>query len=149
LSDRKYRHQGYQDSDRDRNREKRPDRPAQPKPPSDMPRPGRGMEGSANEVYRCSGCGTALPPDMAVTPEALCVSCFSPLHCCRNCNSFDSSARFECRQPIPAPMPGKSTRNECNFFQMRAVLDATGRRSATAEGGPPDPRKAFDALFKK
>ncbi len=138
------------DSDRQKRDDKpRQDRPQQPRPPSDMPRPGRGMERSASEVYRCSGCGTPLLPGLAVTPEALCLSCMTPLHCCRNCNYFDTSSRFECRQAIPAPMPSKTAGNDCVFFQMRAVLDATGRRSAQGGGGPQDPKKAFDALFKK
>jgi hypothetical protein len=151
MSERKYRHRGYMDSDRDANREGKKDRPAEkrePRPPADLPRPGRGMERAASEVSRCSSCGNTLDPGFHVAHDTNCPHCFSPLHCCRNCNFFDSSARFQCSRPIAAPIPVKTSANSCQEFQMRSVLDATGRRASTA-GGPADPRKAFDALFKK
>jgi len=149
MSDRKYRHRGYMDSDRkDDDRSRGGDKPREPRPPRDLPRPGRGMERSAVEVYRCSACGTSLAPGFVVMPDSVCSSCGAALHCCRNCRYFDTSARYECRQEIPAPISSKSTGNECDLFHMRAVLDATGRRAATT-GGPADPRKAFDDLFRK
>ena len=148
MSERKYRHRGYMDSGRDDRRERRPQEKRAPRPPEDLPRPGRGMERSASEVYRCSSCGNALAPGFVVTAESTCSSCGAPLHCCRNCAYFDTSARFECTQPIPAPIPGKGSANSCDFFKMRAVLDATGRRAA-GPGGFADPRQAFDALFSK
>lgn len=104
------------------------------------------------EVYRCSSCGTALQPGTVVASDSRCASCSAALHCCRNCTFFDTSARYECTQPITEPISGKASANACGLFQMRAVLDATGRRAAGGAGGvggPSDPRKAFDALFKK
>ena len=151
MAERKYRQRGYMDGygRDDRAKQRPPQKPREPRPPADLPRPGRGMERSANEVHRCSSCGTTLMPGFLVTPESGCPSCGAALHCCRNCNFFDTSARYECAQPVPAAISSKSAGNQCEFFQMRAVLDATGRRSAAPGGGPADPRKAFDALFKK
>ena len=151
MSERKYRHSGYMDSDRDANRAKKREKPPEkrePRPPADLPRLGRGMERSASEVSRCSSCGNALEPGFHASPDTSCPHCFSPLHCCRNCNFFDTSARFQCAQPILAPISVKTSANSCDLFRMRSVLDATGRRAATP-GGPSDPKKAFDALFKK
>src|SRR5213593_533374 len=128
MSERKYRHRGYMDSHgRDDRRERRPPQQKRaPRPPEDLPRPGRGMERSANEVNRCSTCGNSLMPGFVVSPDSTCPSCSAALHCCRNCNFFDTSARYECTQPIPAPLPSKTAANSCELFQMRAVLDATG-----------------------
>ena len=153
MSERKYRHSGYMDSSYNRNdRKERPPQQKRERPLQDLPRPGRGMERSAMEVTRCSSCGTALQPGTVVSPDSCCSSCAAPLHCCRNCSFFDTSTRYECAQPIAAAIPGKAAPNACESFQMRAVLDATGRRSVASTagaGGPADPRAAFDALFKK
>jgi hypothetical protein len=68
---------------------------------------------------------------------------------------FDSGARFECREPITVKVMSKTVANECPSYRPSTVLDATGRRIATApaspSGEPPKSpgRAAFEALFKK
>lgn len=148
MSERKYRHRGYMDSHGREDRDRRPKPKREPRPPADLPRKGRGMERSANEVSRCSVCGKTLMAGFVVSPGSSCPSCNASLHSCRNCRHFDTSARYQCTQPIEAPIGDKTADNLCGSFEMRTVLDATGRRAAS-RGGPSDPRKAFDDLFKK
>src|SRR5712692_8258582 len=107
MSDRKYRQRGYQDDQRGREpkrgvpggepapQERAPGRPLQdaagPKTPNLM---------ASHEVFRCARCGIDL-------------------HACIQCASFDTSARFECTQPIAARVAPKDARNTCTFFAAR------------------------------
>jgi hypothetical protein len=136
----KYRQRGYKDSER----EDRPERPRGPKKPRG---PREVYTREANTVWRCADCGHQMPVPASVPSSETCPSCSRPLHSCRNCTHFDTSARFECKEPIPAPVRSKNQANECDRFAPAVVLDATGRRTSTA--GPTDARAAFDALFKK
>jgi hypothetical protein len=68
------------------------------------------------------------------------------LHACIHCASFDSGARFECRQTIPARVSPKDVANTCSLFAPRISVEReTG--SQPAAGGS-SARKAFDDLFK-
>jgi len=70
---------------------------------------------------------------------------------------FDTSARFECTQPIPERIPRKGERNDCTFFEFRVTIEKdttpTGQgpsAAATTDSvRPSEARKAFDDLFKK
>jgi hypothetical protein len=140
----KYRQRGYRDSekkqekDRDRHQE-REDR--------DAARQVRhGMQRTASVVMRCADCGHQTSGQIEVLYDTECDSCKSALHNCRNCASFDTGSRFECRQEIPKRIPSKTAGNFCDLYEPRAVLDATGTRADTKA---PNPRDAFDDLFKK
>lgn len=132
----KYRQPGYRDSEYEEERKR--DR-ARPKGPREI------TTREASAVWRCAECGHQMTVPGSVAGDATCPSCSRPLHACRNCKHFDTSARFECRQPVPAPVRSKTQANDCTFFAPAAVLDATGRRL----GGPSGARAAFEALFKK
>jgi hypothetical protein len=144
MSDRKYRHRGYQDDDRDREHQQRQ------RPKTDgvkrydgAPR-GRGVGTPTAVAFKCSRCGHDAG-DIKVKPDTTCSSCGSPLHSCSNCSFFNTGARFECQKPIAKRIESKSKTNECKFFKPKAVRDL---RSAQPEK-PNDARSAFDALFKK
>jgi hypothetical protein len=151
MGDRKYRHRGYQDDDRDRDR----DRQQRPRPTDDRGRPrvegaprGRGVGLPTEVTFKCANCGHAMK-HATVELDTRCPSCGKPLHTCTNCGSFDTSARFECRKPIPERLESKVKANRCEHFQPKAMRDL---RSAKPEAGvtsPSDARAAFDALFKK
>jgi hypothetical protein len=147
MSDRKYRHRGYQDDDRDR--EPRRDRPKQsgPRRYDDAPR-GRGLGAPTKVSFKCARCGRDLV-NIKVEADTTCPGCRSPLHSCSNCTFFDTGARFECRKPIEARVESKTKANECTFFQPKAVRDLALKPSDGGGGKPNDPRAAFDALFKK
>jgi hypothetical protein len=154
LSDRKYRHKGYQDSG------------SKPySPPSNTPREfrpervegaprGRTAGGFGPEAFKCSKCGNAQRALGLVEIEfdSVCEKCQADLHSCWNCKNFDTMTRWECRESpsIPARVSPKDLKNQCTMFMAKMVADlsadkGTGMRAET----PDDARKAFEALFKK
>ena len=140
MSDRKYRQRGYQDEPRDRDR-------AAPKPPQ-PPGPREKPEGpktpnlmASHEVFRCARCGNRLA--LPVELDSRCARCGVDLHSCIQCVSFDTSARFECTQAIPARVTPKDARNTCARFSARTTVE---RQTGTQ--GPTSARQAFDDLFK-
>ena len=149
---RKYRHQGYQDSDREPDRERGPRsdyRSLTPEEKIQRRSLRRATQREANEVVRCHHCGRSAAGLEAIAPDTRCPYCRTPLHCCRTCNHFDSASRWQCRAEIPQAIPGKSEANDCAHYRPRLVLDATGRRSQQADGKSDDPRSQFENLFKK
>jgi hypothetical protein len=160
-SDRKYKQNGYMDSERDRSafRDDRPKQPNGPRPPLDItgPRLPRLVQHVA--ASRCFNCATTLPPDMA---SGNCPKCNAEFHCCKQCTFFEPSTRFQCTKPIPVRIPLKDKNNDCALFKPRVTVarDGTEAQSAppptpAANAGPPAPRSAddarnaFDKLFKK
>src|SRR5262245_29290479 len=106
MSERKYRQHGYQDNDRDRPKPKPQERA--PKGSREGPRPMH-MPGF-QEVLRCAMCGAVVPPPVDITFESACPKCRADLRSCKNCRNFDTSARFECTQPIPERITKKDIR---------------------------------------
>ena len=139
--DRKYRQRGYQDSDRDRG-EKRTGHAPGPKPERIGPKtpvlPG------THSVSRCGGCGVILAAD--VDFQGKCPKCGFELHSCKQCAYFDTSARFECTQPILTCITKKNSRNECTYYALRLTVEKQTKPGAER---PDDPRMAFENLFKK
>lgn len=150
--DRKYSHKGYQDSSRDERDRPRKQPPAKALTPEERAQQRslrHAIQREANEVLRCPNCGRNVPASGAVAPETACPHCGSPLHACRACSNFDSSARWECRAPITAPVMEKSKANTCALFAARLVLDTTGKRTGSTGGSSNDPKSQFDSLFKR
>jgi hypothetical protein len=157
--DRKYRHRGYEDRDRDgreKNRERR-DKPADAPRPKQQdllgPRTPR-MVGTVMRA-RCSNCGAVLAPGF--DPAGKCPRCQAEIHCCKQCVHFDTGKQFECTQPIPERITKKDAKNECTFFELRMNVEkdtspvtyASNAPAAPSPGRPNDARKAFEDLFKK
>ncbi|HLI31071.1 MAG TPA: hypothetical protein VKV79_08240 [Terriglobia bacterium] len=134
---RKYKQRGYMDSGSGR-REERSGQKNENFGPKTPQMPGKYL------VFRCSSCGTVLSPGF--DPKGKCPQCGFELHSCKQCTHFDPSARFECTQPITARIPKKDGPNECNYFSPRMTLE---RQTSTGAPTPDDPRKAFEALFRK
>ena len=149
MSDRKYRQRGYQDdSPRDKNR----GGPSAPRTPEERA-PGRQLQSASgpktpnlmasHEVFRCARCGNKL--SLPVGADDRCARCGVGVHCCINCVSFDTSARFECAQPtLTARVSPKDGGNVCTLFEARTTVE---RQTGTPQG-PPSARQAFDDLFK-
>lgn len=152
MSDRKYRHRGYQDDGDDRPRP-RPKGGGGPGRFEGAPR-GRGVGIPAEAVFKCARCGTVQTLE-EVMPESTCPKCSSALHSCANCAFFDTGRRFECRKPIEARVESKTRDNECEFYQPKMIRDLkpSSRPSEPVPQASPktptDARAAFDALFKK
>ena len=147
---RKYRHNGYQDSDRDddRRRGKAPPRQSLTEEERIQRRSMRhAIDREAKEVVRCHNCGRNVQNLGSITKTTACPHCRALLHCCRTCVHFDSAARWQCKVDIPAAIGDKNEANECGKYEARLVLDVTGRR--TTGPGSGDPRSQFDSLFKR
>ena len=138
--DRKYRQRGYQDSGSGSERRRAPQGPREKK---EGPR-GRGLGAPTETAFRCGSCGERqVAPEIA--PDAICGKCGQPLHTCSNCQHFDTSTRWECRQTIPERIAKKTAANACPLFAPKAVQEFAKDRDRPA---PTDARAAFDALFK-
>jgi hypothetical protein len=129
-------------------------RPQEPRPRRELlgPKTPR-MVGTVLRA-RCANCGAVLMPGF--DPSGQCPRCQFELHCCKQCVHFDTSARFECTQPIPERIPRKDARNECPFFEFRMTVEkdtspTAAASTVTLSGSlrPADARKAFEDLFKK
>jgi ribosomal protein S27E len=146
MTDRKYRQRGYQDDPREPRREHKPavkekkeyaPRGQPPVAPKTFNMPG------FREVVRCTRCGHELTVAAAWSVDARCERCGADLHTCAQCVHFDTSAAFECQQPVPVRVSPKDARNECGLFEPRMTVERETRSAA-----PTGARKAFDDLFK-
>jgi hypothetical protein len=152
VSDRKYRHNGYQDGGGYSSQ--KPSRPSGP--PQELFRPqrlegaprGRTAGGFGPEAFKCNKCGELQNMLGELTPDSSCMKCSADLHTCGNCRFFDTTTLWECRENIPARVTGKHARNECTFFSPKIVKDLSADKTRAPQT-PDDARKAFDALFKK
>jgi hypothetical protein len=158
-SDRKYRQNGYMDSDREsRNHREDRQKPQGPRLPIDVtgPRLPRLVQHVA--ASRCFNCSTALPADIVFT--GTCPKCNAELHCCKQCTHFEPSTRFQCLKPIPVRIALKDKANECTLFAPRVTVAREGTSNGQqappptavntpAPRNPEDARSAFDRLFKK
>jgi hypothetical protein len=138
MSERKYGQRGYMEDD---SPEKGPRQPAGPRERSEKPR-GRGLGAPSKTVFRCNRCGHDLDVVEAMAVEAVCESCGDDVHTCTNCSSFDTSARFECRQEIPSPIRSKAKRNDCEVFSPKTTKVFDKDKPALDEA-----KSAFDSLF--
>jgi hypothetical protein len=147
---RKYRQRGYQDSDREERERRKPPPKKKPLTPEEKAQR-RGLRHAtkreANEVVRCPDCGNNVQAIGAIMPETTCPRCSTALHCCRACLHFDPRARWECRADITERVPDKMKANDCETFDPRLVLDATGKRLEAKSSN--DPRSRFEDLFKR
>jgi hypothetical protein len=141
MSDRKYRHRGYMDNDREPQRRES----QQPKPqskPADREGPRSPRMMAFGEAVKCASCGAKAPSSISL--EASCPNCKAELHTCRQCAHFDPSAHFECRKTISARIVNKNARNTCELFGARTIVERQ-----TSSGAPTDAKAAFAKLFKK
>lgn len=141
MSDRKYRHRGYQDNDRDSEPRSR----LGPKPERREGPRGRSVGLDANAVFKCNRCATVVLSLEDFTPESTCSKCGSELHTCMHCADYDPQAPFECRAGVSERVTRKQRKNDCELFRPKVVLDLTGKKPET----PGDARSAFDKLFGK
>ena len=114
-----------------------------PKRPKDEPRHIQ-MPGTRTTT-RCALCGALIQP--LDESSGQCSQCGASLHSCKQCTYFDTSARYECQQPIPERIAHKDAANRCAYFALRVRVE---RETASAGvSRPEDARKAFERLFKK
>lgn len=140
MSDRKYRHRGYMDSDRDSHKQQPQSTPQSKPQDREGPRSPKMM--GFGESINCAMCGVKTPQSIGL--ESTCPKCRADLHTCRQCTYFDPGAHFECGKPIPKKIVNKISRNTCELFVPRTVVERQ-----TSSGPPSNARDAFSKLFKK
>ena len=146
---RKYTQQGYQDNnariEKGKRKQEKRSRPEGPRSPL-MP--------GFQEVMRCAMCGYIVPSLMEIKSDSRCPKCNSDLRTCKHCHHFDTSAQFECNQPILERVMKKDLRTDCEFFDARTSVEKETtspiRQGGDSQGGdsPKDARSAFDDLFR-
>lgn len=152
MSDRKYRHRGYQDGG-GYSGSSSPRPPQGPRPEfrperlEGAPR-GRTAGGFGPEAFKCNSCGQLRHSLGELTIDETCLKCGADMHTCGNCRAFDTTTTWECREDIPTRVSGKHTRNQCALFSPKIVRDLSADKGKQLLA-PDDARKAFDALFKK
>ena len=149
MSDRKYKHKGYQDSGYGSSSSgSTPRTPQTPRPErlEGAPR-GRTAGGFGPEAFKCNACGQLRHGLGELTTDETCGKCNADLHTCGNCRFFDTTTTWECRADIPVRIAGKQVRNECALFAPKIVRDLSADKGKVQT--PDDARKAWDALFKK
>lgn len=152
MSDRKYKHQGYQDGGSYGNKSGGSSRPSGPPP---EPRPqrmegaprGRTAGGFGPDAFKCNQCGQIRQNLGEMTNDETCLRCGADLHTCGNCRFFDTTTLWECRAEIKVRVTGKQKANECALFAPKIVRDLAADKGKVLS--PDDARKAFDALFNK
>ncbi len=144
MSDRKYGHRGYQDSDRDSDRGDRRRGPKRPRERRPGPR-GRGLGKPTATVFRCAVCGEKQLAGTQIGLESQCFKCSADLHTCTHCKHFDSSAPGQCRERPPRRVAAKAKRNTCELFLPKATQEFAKDAGTDT---PSDAKAAFDALFK-
>jgi len=143
MSDRKYRHRGYQDSEwEERQREKERERLR--REGERLAPKGRGLGAPTVSVFRCRVCGAKQPYSSQVPLEATCLKCQTALHSCAHCVFFDTGAPNQCLKPVLTRIPNKNAANACQLFAPRLVQEF-GEEELSLK----DPRAAFEALFRK
>ena len=150
MSDRKYRQRGYMDDPRAREqREKPTPKPAEPRAPGRQLQSASGPKTpnlmSSHEVFRCSRCGNLLA--LPVEQGGKCSRCGVDLHSCIQCVSFDTSARFECTQPLTVRVAPKDEKNTCTLFAPRTTVERQTSTPAQQSPATNSAKKAFDDLF--
>lgn len=143
MSDRKYRHRGYQDGGSyegrtaPRERQALRERGVHPR--------GRGLGSPTATVFRCRACGAKVQLAGELALGTSCRVCGAALRCCANCLYFDTASPKECRKPVIERIVNKVQGNSCPEFSPRTVKEFAAETPAHGR----DPRAAFDALFNK
>jgi len=155
MSDRKYRHRGYQDGGGYGSSSSSGDKPSRPSTPYEpqkqrlegAPR-GRTAGGFGPEVFKCSRCGQVRHGLDDIAADEVC-QCGTDLHSCINCKHFDTSTQWECRATITARVSPKDKRNVCGEFSPKIVRDLAHDKAQQRPTTNDEARNAFEALFNK
>jgi hypothetical protein len=149
MSERKYRHRGYQDDPHEPRRgERQPEAKKEYTPRGQPPiAPKTFSMPGFRDVVKCNRCGAELTVAAAWSAAAQCPRCQADLHSCAQCAHFDGSAPFECQKPIAARVSPKDARNDCPHFEPRTTVERD-TKSSTQPSSPSSAKKAFDDLFK-
>lgn len=99
----------------------------------------------------CQKCGNNLEALLSSLPgkkpsrQDNCPQCLNDLKSCVNCEFYDSSRKWECREDISERVSDKEKSNFCDYFLMNQQSSKNKDFHASKE----DFLSAAEALFKK
>lgn len=91
----------------------------------------------------CFSCGSDLTIKGKIYRTTVCPQCDADVHCCLNCDNYDTAAHNKCREPLAEWVSDREKANFCDFFignDKKETPFVKQRDSA---------RLDFDNLFKK
>lgn len=98
--------------------------------------------------FACWKCGASIAVETGgkIGRTAECPECSADLHCCRNCQFYDTSKNNQCAEPQAEWTPNKESANHCEYFQPAQGRSMGGRHSGGSS--KEDIKKKFDSLFR-
>ncbi|MBI3072749.1 MAG: hypothetical protein HYY84_11595 [Deltaproteobacteria bacterium] len=110
----------------------------------------------------CHKCKKEVDLDVAIGRLEPCPHCDAYLHCCLNCDFYDTGAQNECREPMAAYVRDRVEGNFCTYWRFKDTkpVDLVSAQAARlglkalfgGEGPKEDTRDQKDklaSLFKK
>lgn len=90
----------------------------------------------------CHHCGRDIGRTERVGRRDACLNCGWDLHCCKNCEFFDSAYHNQCREPQAERQVEKEAGNFCEYFSFH--------KGGVAKSAPTmDARNKLESLFAK
>lgn len=102
-------------------------------------------------VSRCASCSANLTELLSnfvnskVGRRDTCPRCSADLRTCSNCEFYDSSSRWECREEVSERVANKESGNFCDFFKFKSGSET----KVTLAKSKDDILSAAEALFRK
>lgn len=69
--------------------------------------------------YRCYKCNELLRFDVKIGRRDMCPNCYAYLHCCKNCEFWDSSVHNECTENRAEFIRDREEGNFCLYFTFK------------------------------
>ena len=91
----------------------------------------------------CFSCGLELKFKGKIYRTDVCTQCDADVHCCLNCDNYDTSAHNKCREPQAEWISEREKANFCDFFisNKKTEKPIVKQKNST--------RLDFDNLFKE
>lgn len=120
-----------------------------------------------DKIYRCYKCNEKLSFDVKIGRRDMCPNCYAYLHCCKNCQFWDSSVHNECTENRAEFIRDREEGNFCLYFTFKESPEDDKSEAEKAKAGlqklfgvapaavskapqtAEDARKKLEELFKK
>ena len=93
-------------------------------------------------MTRCAFCSKEVESERKVSRSDTCPHCSRDLHCCLQCQFYDSGSYNECKEVMAERVVDKDRANFCDYFVLKGSKGSEFGRKAMA-------KQALEDLFKK